>query len=327
MGAKPAKPSKKRSRHSSFPQERPVPRTNPNRKNSQKKLEQASRSLFRVCQALKRPTIQRVLVRSTLDDCYTDLHKKPPTIFDPAKLKSDACTVCFVPFDGQDAKPAVLTNCFHENVCTSCFSRYIAVRIASGEVHPCLPCPDAECTTNIHPRDLLDLAPFDKLLQFGAVLLAARLAQSDNWVACANDNACRFGFLVEPGCNESKTCRVCDSTQLVSHRSKLDNSWAELLKAGIMRACPKCSFPTSKDHGMCNAMSCHKCGVWWNWRSRRTASTLRELKADSRRLGTLWEPGELAYQQQLQRNNPAAFKKLLESNGIKYDPNFVRGQS
>jgi len=35
--------------------------------------------------------------------------------------------------------------------------------------------------------------------------------------------------------------------------------------------------------------------------------------------------GELSYQQDLQRRNPKEFQALLERNGIKYDPNYVRG--
>ena len=41
--------------------------------------------------------------------------------------------------------------------------------------------------------------------------------------------------------------------------------------------------------------------------------------------GTLWEPGELAFQQDLQRKDPKAFKALLERNGMEYNPNYVRG--
>lgn len=35
--------------------------------------------------------------------------------------------------------------------------------------------------------------------------------------------------------------------------------------------------------------------------------------------------GELRYQQELERHNPSEFKALLERNGIKYNPNYVRG--
>ena len=36
-------------------------------------------------------------------------------------------------------------------------------------------------------------------------------------------------------------------------------------------------------------------------------------------------PGELEYQQQLEQTNLEEFKKLLERNGMEYDPNYRRG--
>lgn len=45
---------------------------------------------------------------------------------------------------------------------------------------------------------------------------------------------------------------------------------------------------------------------------------MRQVTDD--RVSVQWEPGELRYQQNLQRKDPAAFKALLERNGIKYDP-------
>jgi len=80
-----------------------------------------------------------------------------------------------------------------------------------------------------------------------------------------------------------------------------------------------------KDFGMCNIIECSKCGIWWNWRTRESGKTSKALKDKARSMGTLWEPGELAWQQKLQRENPQAFKELLEKNGIKFDPNYVRG--
>lgn len=72
-------------------------------------------------------------------------------------------------------------------------------------------------------------------------------------------------------------------------------------------------------------MECGRCGIFWNWETRVTARTSSELKEISRDDGSLWQPGELAYQQQLQRTDIEAFKALLARNGIQYDPNYVRG--
>ena len=44
-------------------------------------------------------------------------------------------------------------------------------------------------------------------------------------------------------------------------------------------------------------------------------------------MGTLWEPGELEYQRNLEHTNLPEFKRLLASAGIKYNPNYVRGGS
>lgn len=97
------------------------------------------------------------------------------------------------------------------------------------------------------------------------------------------------------------------------------------IEQGKVRLCPKCELPHMKDKGLCNVMKCGKCGVWWNWRTRETGPTEYELKQIARRNHTLWEPGELEYQQKLQKENLPEFIKLLAKNGIKYDPNYVRG--
>ena len=70
---------------------------------------------------------------------------------------------------------------------------------------------------------------------------------------------------------------------------------------------------------------CGQCGIYWNWRTRETGNSSTEMKSRARQQGTLWEPGELQYQQYLQKTNLKEFIKLLERNGIKYDPNYRRG--
>ena len=98
-----------------------------------------------------------------------------------------------------------------------------------------------------------------------------------------------------------------------------------MVAEGIVRHCAACRHPTLKEFGVCNVINCEKCGIWWNWRTRETGRTSKELKDGARARGTLWEPGEPAFQQTMQASDPEAFRKLLERNGVHYDPNYRRG--
>lgn len=76
---------------------------------------------------------------------------------------------------------------------------------------------------------------------------------------------------------------------------------------------------------MCNVINCGKCGVWWNFITLCTGRSSDELKALARSDGTLWNPGELEFQTQLQHTNLPAFIALLERNGQSYNPHYRRG--
>lgn len=104
-----------------------------------------------------------------------------------------------------------------------------------------------------------------------------------------------------------------------------DEGLLKMKADGSLRECPSCSFPTIKEYGICNIIQCEQCNIWWNWRSKETGRTSQELKNKARSRGTLWEPGELQFQQTLQQSDPEAFKELLERNGMQYDPNYRRG--
>ena len=187
------------------------------------------------------------------------------------------------------------------------------------------------------------------------MFIIKHIRRNSNWVDCQTKN-CNYGWLwsdIENGktninCksknkyknkngfknenynyNKKKQyqmkCKACNKTQIICKTNNIDNDFSSLLKSGEMRKCPKCEWPTMKDYGLCNIMHCGHCSIYWNWRTKEIANNSKELKYRARSNGTMWEPGELAYQSRLQRDNLPEFIKLLQRNGIKYDPNYRRG--
>ena len=95
-----------------------------------------------------------------------------------------------------------------------------------------------------------------------------------------------------------RTALGADEDEVMLHEGELTVESLDKASKGIVRrlVCPSCKEPFS-----------------------------REVKEKARQRGTLWEPGELQYQQTLQQSDPSAFKNLLERNGMHYDPNYRRG--
>ena len=183
------------------------------------------------------------------------------------------------------------------------------------------------------------------------MFLSKQLVRLPEWVACQGGGArqggkkkggkggggcggglggggCHGGILVSKA-NEGRieACPVCRTTNIKAERAEEepDEEVQKMIKDGKIRHCPKCRLPTMKEYGICNVINCEQCGVWWNWRTNDTGRSSREVKEKARQRGTLWEPGELQYQQTLQQSDPSAFKNLLERNGMHYDPNYRRG--
>jgi len=267
------------------------------------------------------PTKYRETVSRLLMDIYPIA---APQELPPKPVTTSSCTVCYGDFD-DETQAVSLTNCQHSSTCQGCLTTFIQVRIKDGEVLPWIPCPTPDCGIPIHPKDLTSIGVSTlELYQMCCTLMRKTLAQNKNWVNCSTEK-CDFGFMLKG--KETKMqakCPVCKKSQTVA-KVDPDADVQKLLAEGVIRKCPKCEHPAMKDYGMCNIMECGKCGIWWNWKTRETGKTSRELKDRARARGTLWEPGELAFQQGLQHTNPAKFKELLEKNGIKFDPNYHRG--
>lgn len=189
------------------------------------------------------------------------------------------------------------------------------------------------------PRDSddMEIVPspllFQLLRDFCIKYLSKLIVRYPEWMPCSgstNDGEeCKFGFLVSDTIEGKRVaCEVCSCRQIVARKliaEEDDEALCKMLAEGTMRKCPSCQLVTMKEFGVCNVIQCEKCSIWWNWRSFETGRNSRELKQKARMSGTLWEPGELDYQRTLERSDPAAFKSLLERNGVAYDPNYTRG--
>jgi len=271
-------------------------------------------------------------------------------------LTSPQCTICYtVDFD-KDTPPVVMTNCRHAIICNGCFLKYIQIKCRDKEILPWISCPAAGCKSPLHPNDIIRKGiTLDELYVFMFVWFSKTLARVDYFVECIT-KGCGYGFLLEEtpklvdemGLHTDKDgketkpkekekekekpkkierkCEVCLVNQVVEKKKEeLDEEFKKMIKEGKLRECPKCKHFTFKEYGVCNVIECAKCGIHWNWKTRDTGKSAQDLKEKARQLGTLWEPGELAFQQKLERDNPEEFKKLLARNGVQYKANYVRG--
>ena len=262
----------------------------------------------------------------------------PPTTFHFMN-DDNSCGACMSEFNTTDTQRCTLSNCQHKSVlCQNCMSMYISTKINEKQIFPWIKCPDSNCvadiacneivssTSNVSSSSSNNASNLPLPLLLCATYLESWIARYPEWTNCCN-NHCKFGFLVTNATeNKYASCQICSTNQKVQRRQEeQDESLKLMIAEGKLRPCPKCQMLTMKEYGVCNVIECQQCSIVWNWRNRQTGRTTTELKQKARARGTLWEPGELQYQSNLQRTNKAEFVKLLERNGVKYDPNYRRG--
>jgi len=237
------------------------------------------------------------------------------------------CSICFSDYEGS-TRAAVMGNCGHSTACRDCWKQYVQHKIRDKDVTPWICCPEAKCFVPANADDICGSGVTTaELFQLASAYLQKVVTRNENWVKCKD---CDFGFLVEGKIGTKRpgeVCGVCYKKQDVEKKPPdLDDEFKKMIQEKKIRPCPACKFMTLKEYGVCNVIQCASCSIWWNWATNATGNDSRELKEKARLAGNLWEPGELAFQQNLERTNPEEFKKLLERNGVKYNPNYVRGR-
>jgi hypothetical protein len=228
------------------------------------------------------------------------------------------CQVCF------SDSPVPMANCGHSNSCLDCLNMHFKARMSESLLPPWIPCLEPSCKFHVDIRNLLDACEMGDVIQAAVFYLRRVLKRESDWVLCQKDS-CEMGFWFQERSSQ-QTCELCGMKQQVKKREDVaDVGLDEMIKKGVMKPCPRCKQLAMKDYGMCNVMHCHECGIYWNWKSLEVGNSYDQVKQRARMNGTMWEPGELEYQRRLERQNPEEFRRLLEKNGIKYDPNYVRG--
>jgi len=248
-------------------------------------------------------------------------------------LRAAQCQCCFADWDNE-TKPVVVDTCGHGSFCADCFQQHLSIKIKDEAVSPWLGCPSAGCRFPLSAPLLLAHTTPAQQAHLAVIYMRKRLVRAANecFVSCQTRD-CPFGFVVECSASgkapkpKQQTCVLCSKAQMVEKgkEGELDDGFKEMINNGTIRPCPKCKHLTMKEFGVCNVIQCVKCSIWWNWNSRETGKDSMTLKNKARMSGTLWGAGELAFQQNLERTNPKAFRELLERNGQKWDPNYVRG--
>merc|ERR1712228_971006 len=242
------------------------------------------------------------------------------------------CDSCTADFDEKEVQREELS--CHGNICKECIGNWIRAKISDENIMPFIRCPAADGNENcdypipayVYFDERVKLT-VSELYTFVSIYCEKQLARNSNWISCCNSKVCKYGFLLNINQNELDVeCNNCSTKQTIKRKNEFDEGFKEMLRTGKIRKCPKCDYAHMKDKGLCNVLQCGKCKIWWNWRTREMDHTQKALKQKARANKSLREPGELEYQMKLQRDDPEAFKHLLESNGIKYDPNYRRGQ-
>eukprot|EP01084_Bolivina_argentea_P223354 377926_1 len=272
--------------------------------------------------SLAESSLKSIFVHEMVERKIPDLTK-----YTDKDLKSK-CDSCTCDFDEKEIARAEL-KC-HANICKACCGNWIRAKISDENVIPFVRCPAEDCDYAVPAYMYSDVGFKLKtrdLYKMVSVYCEKQLARNSNWISCGNTNKCKYGFLFKLNENDKDVeCENCCIKQKIKRKTEFDEGFKAMLKSGKIRTCPKCGFAHMKDKGLCNVLQCGKCKMWWNWRTREMANTQKALKNKARAERSLWEPGELEYQMKLQRDDPAAFRHLLESNGIKYDPNYQRGR-
>lgn len=222
-------------------------------------------------------------LRDVMEDSLKSLYDVEINMFmAPIRLNTDikdVCQCCFMEFDEDCGR--VDLKC-HRNFCEDCVRRWIMIKVRDNEVKPYIQCLSDKCH---HPlpyeilNKLMDKGSKDKFIKYFSY---KTLIKYQFFKQCKTYN-CQEGVLFNPNTSKehnskTKHCNKCNETHEYIFKSNLiSEEFKELIKKNIIRLCPSCSAPSTKDRQSCNVITCVNCSIYWNWETRVTGPSYESV--------------------------------------------------
>ena len=196
-----------------------------------------------------------------------------------SKDEKDICHCCFIPFDKECRR--VDLKC-HRNFCEECVKQWIKIKVRDNEVKPYIMCLSEKCHHPL-PYDVLnkymDEESKEKFIKYFSY---KTLIKYKFFKQCKTYN-CYEGVLFNPNTSTEHNskihhCKKCNEEHKYEFKSNLiSEEFKELIKKNIIRLCPSCSAPSTKDRKSCNVIFCTNCSVYWNWETKKTGATYESV--------------------------------------------------
>ena len=190
----------------------------------------------------------------------------------------NVCQCCFMDFDIDC--PRVIGSC-HSQFCEECVKQWIAIKVRDDEVKPYIKCLAEGChnplSMEVIKKYMKDEAKhrFIKYFSFKTLLKYTFFKQ-------CKTHDCMYGCVFNPNrpsrdgvqreVTKKKVCCIdCKKDYEYEYKDALyDKEIQDMIKSGMIRLCPSCGVPSTKDRKSCNVITCVNCKIYWNWESKKT---------------------------------------------------------
>ena len=190
----------------------------------------------------------------------------------------NVCQCCFMEFDNDC--PRVFGSC-HSHFCKECVKQWITIKVRDNEVKPYIKCLAEGCHNPLSLSVIKTHMKKDDKKKFIKYFSFKTLLKYKFFKQCKTHD-CMYGCVFNPNrpsrdgiqreiTKKNVCCIDCKKDYEYEYKDALyDKEIQDMIKSGMIRLCPSCGVPSTKDRKSCNVISCVNCKIYWNWVSKKT---------------------------------------------------------